>query len=128
MKYCVKLGKYASETPEMLREVFGERSLSQTGGFEWHSHFKAGRVSVEDRHSGRSSTSKTENIERIREHIHEDCCQTIHELAVTVGISYGVCQEILTENLNVCRIATKFVPQLMTNDRKQQRINMCLEL
>jgi hypothetical protein len=28
----------------------------------------------------------------------------------------------------VCRIATKFVPQLMTNDRKQQRINMCLEL
>jgi hypothetical protein len=43
------------------------------------------------------STSKTrENVEQIWELIHEDHCQTIHELADTVGISYGVCQEILT--------------------------------
>jgi hypothetical protein len=28
--------------------AFGEHSLSQTAVFEWHSHFRAGRVSVED--------------------------------------------------------------------------------
>jgi hypothetical protein len=37
--------------------------------------------------------------------IHEDHRRTIHELADTVAISYGVCQEILTENLNMRRIA-----------------------
>jgi hypothetical protein len=26
------------------------------------------------------------------------------------------------------RIAAKFVPQLLTNDQKQQRLNVCLEL
>jgi transposase len=64
-------------------------------------------VSVEDDEcSGLPSTSKTtENVEKIRELIHEDNCRKIHELADTVGISYGVCQEILTENLNTCRIA-----------------------
>jgi ribosomal protein S25 len=61
-------------------------------------------VSVEDNErSGRRSISKTtENVEKIREFIHEDRHRTIHELADTVGISYGVRQEILTENLNMC--------------------------
>jgi hypothetical protein len=49
----------------MLREAFGEHSLSQRVIFEWHSRFKAGRVLVEiDECSGRPSTSKmTENVE-----------------------------------------------------------------
>jgi hypothetical protein len=32
----------------MLHGAFGEHSLSWTAVFEWHSCFKAGRVSVED--------------------------------------------------------------------------------
>jgi hypothetical protein len=48
IKFCVKLSKSATETHEVLREAFGEHSLSQTAVFEWHSRFKAGRVSVED--------------------------------------------------------------------------------
>jgi hypothetical protein len=74
VKFCVKLGKSATETLEMLCEAFGEHSLSRAAVSEWHSRFKAGRVSVEDdEHSGRASTSKTtENVEKIRELIHED--------------------------------------------------------
>jgi hypothetical protein len=77
-------------------------------------------VSVED--DKRASTSKmTENVDKIWELIHEDRRrQTIHEFTYTVGISYGVCQEILTENLNMRCTAAKFVPQLLTNDQKQQ--------
>jgi hypothetical protein len=30
MKFCVKLGKYATETLETLREAFGEHSLIRT--------------------------------------------------------------------------------------------------
>jgi hypothetical protein len=66
----------------------------------------------------------TENVEKCRELIHEDRRRTIHELADTVGLSYGVCQGILTENLNMCRIAAKFVPRLLTNDQKQWCVNV----
>jgi hypothetical protein len=53
IKFCMKLGKSATETLEMLCEAFGEHSLSWTVVFEWHSHFKAGQLSVEeDEHSG----------------------------------------------------------------------------
>jgi hypothetical protein len=80
IKFCVKLGKSTTETLEMLREAFGEHSLSRTVVFEWHSRFKSGQVSVEDDEgSGPQSTSKTaENVEKIRELIHEDRCRTIH--------------------------------------------------
>jgi hypothetical protein len=77
-------------------------------------------VSVQDdKRSGRPSTDQTtENIEKIWELIHEDRRQKIHQLADTIGISYGVCQEILTENSNMRCIAAKFVPRLLTNDQK----------
>jgi hypothetical protein len=68
IKCYVKLGKSATKPPEMLCEAFGEHSLSWTAVFEWHSHFKAGCVSVEDdEHSGQASTSKTtQNVEKIQ--------------------------------------------------------------
>jgi hypothetical protein len=67
IKFCMKHGKSATETLQMLREAFGEHSLSQMAFFKWHSRFKAGRVSVEDdKRSGRPSTSKTiEYVEKI---------------------------------------------------------------
>jgi hypothetical protein len=69
--------------------------------------FQFGRVLVEDdKRSGQSSTSKTaENVEKIQELIYKDCHKMIHELADTIRISYGVRQEILAENLNMCLIA-----------------------
>jgi hypothetical protein len=102
IKFCLKLHNSSTETLEML-----EHSLSRTVVFEWHSRSKAGRVSVEDdKRSGRTSISKmTENVEKIRELIHQDRCRTILKSADTVGINYEVCQEILTENLNMRRIA-----------------------
>jgi hypothetical protein len=49
IKFCVELGKSTTETLEILRdEGFEERSVSRIVVLEWHSHFKADRVSVED--------------------------------------------------------------------------------
>jgi hypothetical protein len=64
-------------------------------------------VSLEDDEcSGQPSTNKTtENVYKIWELIREDCRQTIQELADTTGISYGDCEETLSENLNTRRIA-----------------------
>jgi hypothetical protein len=56
-------------------------------------------------------------LKKILELIIKDCHQTIHELADIAGINYEVCQEILSENLNMRRIAMKFVIQLLTNEQ-----------
>jgi hypothetical protein len=36
--------------------------------------------------------------------------------------------QTLRENLNMRHIAAKFVPRLLTNEQKQRRVNVCLEL
>jgi hypothetical protein len=41
-KFCMKLGKSATETLQMLREAFGKHSLNWTVVFESLSCFKAG--------------------------------------------------------------------------------------
>jgi hypothetical protein len=95
IKCCVKIGKCAAETLQMLYEA--ELPLSRTAVFEWESRFKTSRVSIEgDERSGRTRNSKMkQNVEGIRELIHEDSRRTIHELADTVGISYLNCQGCL---------------------------------
>ena len=48
IKFCVKLGKMATETFNMLLEVYGDSCMSRTRVFEWHKRFVDGRLSVED--------------------------------------------------------------------------------
>ena len=40
--------------------------------------------------------------------------RTINDLCAEVGIGYGSCQRIVTEQLNMHRIAAKFVPRVLT--------------
>jgi hypothetical protein len=57
IKFCFKLNKTAAEAHRILKEAFGEQTLSQARTFEWFKRFKYGRESVEDeKHSGRPST------------------------------------------------------------------------
>ena len=54
--------------------------------------------------------------------------RTIDEVSMLVGISHGTCHKILTEDLKMQRVASKFVPRLLSDDQKQQRLDVCLEL
>jgi len=45
-----------------------------------------------------------------------------------VGIGYGTCQWVLTEELGMHHVTAKFVPRILTADQKQQRVDVCSEL
>ena len=111
VKFCFKLGKTATETWKMLQQAFGDKCMSQTQCFEWCSHFRTGRTSMdEDPRSGRPSTSTDDvHIDAVRDLILQNRCLTIREIAEDVGISFGSCQAILTEKLNMRCVAAKFV-------------------
>ena len=47
VKFCFKLRKSASETFELVKQVYGDDALSRTRVFEWHKMFKEGRELVE---------------------------------------------------------------------------------
>ena len=112
IRFCVRLGKTGSETFEMLKQAFGDSCMSRSRTFEWFGRFKNGRtLTANDDRSGRPSTATTPSkVEQVWAAVNQDRRRTIHDLYAEVGIGYGSCQRILTEQLNMHRIAAKFVP------------------
>jgi hypothetical protein len=130
VKFCFRLGITATEMWKMLQQAFGDECMSRTQCFEWYSRFKTGRTSIdEDPRSGQTSMSTDDaHINAIHDLILQNCRLTIREIAEDVGISFGSCQAILTEKLNMHRVAAKFVPCVFAEDQKANRVNISQEL
>ena len=64
------------------------------------------------------SSSTPEMIEKVRQIIHEDRRRTFDEVSMLVEVSHGTCYKILTEDLKMWRVASKFVPRLLSVDQK----------
>ena len=79
IKFCVKLGESACVTFEMLKQAYGEHSLSRAQVLRCHKSLLKGREHVEDEHSsGRPSASKIdESFERVNTLVRSDRRLTI---------------------------------------------------
>ena len=64
---------------------------------------------------------------RVQEIIRADRRLTIREVAGDVGIAFGTCQKILTEELQMRRVSAKFVPRLLTAEQ-DDRESICPDL
>ena len=60
--------------------------------------------------------------------IRENRRLTVREVSEEVGICKRSCHTILTEKLKIHRVATKFVPRLLTEEQKQNRVTVSQEL
>jgi hypothetical protein len=130
VKCCFRLGKTATEKWKMLQQAFGDKCMSRTQCFERYRRFKTGRTSIdEDPRSGRVSISTEDvHIDAVCDLILQNRRLTIREIDDDVGISFGSFQAILTEKLNMHRVAAKFVPRVLTEDQKANRVNISQEL
>jgi hypothetical protein len=87
IKVCTKLGKSAAKTFEVLHEAFGQWFLSGI-----HVLRPVECQLMMRNIQGDQVSAKQQKMLTNRELIHKDCSQIIHELADTVGFSYGVLQ------------------------------------
>ena len=63
IKFCVKIGKSASETLALLTVAYGEYAMKKLSVFEWHRWFKEGK---DDSRSGQPKTQRTDaNVEGV---------------------------------------------------------------
>jgi hypothetical protein len=68
VKFCVKIGKSASEKLTLLTATYGEYAMKKSNVFEWHRRLKEGREDVQD--DPRNGQPKTQladaNVDRVR--------------------------------------------------------------
>ncbi|GFS80586.1 protein GVQW3 [Trichonephila clavipes] len=130
IKFCVRLGKNATETFQMLKEAFKDDYISRSQSGKWHKAFKEGREEVTDEpRSRRPTTARTEeNVDRVREVLRTDLRLSIQQIADTLHMSTFVVHRIVTEDLQMRKVCAKLVPKVLTQDQKELRVLRCQEL
>ena len=103
IKFLIKLGKSATETYNLLTEVYGDQCLSRTQVFEWFKKFKEGREYVgDDPKSGRPSTAKTqENVEKVARIFRGDRQLSIRAISELTNINKESVTQILHDDLGM---------------------------
>ncbi|UYV79832.1 hypothetical protein LAZ67_18000865 [Cordylochernes scorpioides] len=92
--------------------------------------FSEGREDVNDEErAGRPSTSTTdEKIIEVEKMILANRRITVREVAEDLNISIGSCHSIFINDLDMRRVAAKFVPKFLNCDQKQHRMNIANEM
>ena len=98
--------------------------------FRWVKAFKAGKFSVEDdTRPGRPKTSVTKaNITAVKTVVEQDARLSVKDIASCTGISEGSVQTILKKCLDLRKVCARWVPHLLTEEQKTQRLKCAREL
>ncbi|XP_039314693.1 protein GVQW3-like [Solenopsis invicta] len=130
IKFCVKLGKSATETLPLIQQAFGSDCLSKSQVFRWHKSFKEGQEEVTDEpRIGRPSTSRIdENVTRVRDCLNFDRRLSLQLIAETLNITKTTVFRIVTDDLNMKKVCAKLVPKVLTDAQKNMRVLRCQEL
>ena len=92
--------------------------------------FKAGKFSVEDDiRPGKPKTSVTKaNIASVKIVVEQDARLSVRDIACCTGISEGTVQAILKKRLDLRKVCARWVPHLLTEEQKTQRLKCARKL
>lgn len=96
------------EVYKMIKTALGDDSLSHSKTFDYLKCFKDGQLSQQ--------STKDDPHEKVW----NNCTLSVPELVYAVGISVGSFLWIFTDILQIRRVATKFVPRLLTLEHKEE--------
>ncbi|KAJ4450406.1 hypothetical protein ANN_01830 [Periplaneta americana] len=130
IKFCQKLGDSQSQTIRKIQQMFGEDAMGVTQIKEWFNRFKDGRTSAEsEQRCGRPQTARSAAVvERVRNFVMADRRLTVREIAEEVGVSKDSAHAIFRDDLNMNRVAAKFVPKLLSPEQKDLRRDVAQDL
>ena len=110
--------------------IYGPQTISMRTVFRWVKAFKAGKFSVEDdTRPGRPKTPVTKaNIAAVKIVVEQDARLSVKDIISCIGISEGSVQTILKKHLDLRKVCARWVPHLLSEEQKTQRLKCAREL
>ena len=107
-----------------LTDIYGSSTVSFMTVSRWMKKFKTGIYNIKDgQRVGRPKTSVTKtHAAAVKALIDEDGRYSVEDIAKSIGISEGSVHEILTKTLGLRKICARWVPHLLTDEQKQERL------
>ena len=121
-----KLGCSLKKLMTEISTAFGPSCVSYDTVRRWKKKFESGVESIKNApKSGRpKSASRKEIVSKIKEIIEGDARFTVRDIARKVGISLSKVHLILKKHLKVRKIPARWVPHLLTDEQKRQRVKV----
>ena len=111
------------QAQQWLEKCYGDSAPSKTTICRCYAESKRGRTDTEDaERSGRTNEVVTpETIKEVHQIVFEIRKLKVREIADTLKTSYGSVYAILHEHLSMRKLLSRWVPRLLTVDKKRQR-------
>ena len=125
-----KLGCSLKKLMTEISTAFGPSCVSYDTVRRWKKESESGVESIKNApKSGRpKSASRKEIVSKIKEIIEGDARFTVRDIARKVGISLSTVHLILKKHLKVRKISARWVPHLLTDEQKRQRVRVVKKL
>ncbi|XP_054162282.1 uncharacterized protein LOC128960235 [Oppia nitens] len=118
-----------NEIYRRMVDRLGNNSPAYSTITKWIRHFKLGVRSLKDgeRKGPEVTISTPENAAAVEKIIRADPWITYRELEEKSGIHRTTLQKICTDLIGVRKRLCRFVPHFLSDEQKQQRVNICRE-
>ena len=125
-----KLGCSLKKLMTEISTAFGPSCVSYDPVRRWKKKFESGVESIKNApKSGRpKSASRKEIVSKIKEILEGDARFTVRDIARKEGISLSTVHLILRKHLKVRKISARWVPHLLTDEQKRQRVKVAKKL
>ena len=119
-------GTDVSRIHEKLIKACGHKAPSIRTVRQWVKNFNDGRdCLVDEPRSGRPCEAvMQENVENIHNMLNKDSHKKIQELASETGISVGSTCTVLHKELELHKVAAKWIPHVLTEENKSKRVEI----
>ena len=130
IKIEARLGKSTIEIQKALEEVGSEFVLPYSSIIQWVRQFNNGQNTVSNKHLCGSplSARTSENVENVAKLLSDDRRYSFNEIAHEFDISHWPVHRILTEHLQMRKIAAQWVPHMLLESEKHQCVNIARKL
>ena len=130
IKCRIRLNIESKQIFNALNGIYGPQAISMRTSFRWVKAFKAGKFSVEDdTRPGRPKTSVTKaNIAAVKIVVEQYARLSVKDIASCTGISEDSVLTILRKRLGLRKVCDRWVPHLLTEEQKTQRLKCAREL
>ncbi len=120
LKFLTKSGHTPIECWRRLHAAFGDDTFSKNTVRTWHKQFLQGRTLTKDqKRSGCPRSTRTaQAVQAVTDQLGEDRRKTVRQMSNEMGINKSTLHTILKKDLNLSKVAPKFVPKLLTDEQK----------
>ena len=121
-----RAGKDFAEIQDTVKKAFGDKALKRTQIYEVIRKVKAGENTVDQRFRNPKKTKRHQSlITAVAATVEQDRRVGIEYLAEANGVSYGTIYNILHDNLGLEKKSARWVPKLLSDLQKQERVQIC---